>query len=124
MIIVAHWSYSSLLLTLIINLHFLLYLQLPMKTIVEKNLNDVRARLRAMPSSYAAPKTSADRQKLLVGMTQQVLHVSFILLLSLHLQVHVVFFWFLWTTMVIASISKFLLMDLCLFITPNSTCAI
>lgn len=35
-------------------------------------MNDVRARLRAMPSAFAAPKTAADRQKLLVAITQQV----------------------------------------------------
>ena len=69
--------FFALLYTLNLDLHSLLRLQLPMKTIVEKNLNDVRARLRAMPSSYAAPKTSADRQKLLVGMTQQVLRGNF-----------------------------------------------
>jgi len=43
-----------------------------MKQIVEKKLNEVRAKLRAMPSAYAAPKTYADRQKLLVAITQQV----------------------------------------------------
>ncbi len=43
-----------------------------MKQIVEKKLNEVRAKLRAMPKAYAQPKNTADRQKLLVAITQQV----------------------------------------------------
>jgi hypothetical protein len=43
-----------------------------MKQIVEKKLNEVRARLRAMPKAYTPPKNMADRQKLLVAITQQV----------------------------------------------------
>jgi hypothetical protein len=43
-----------------------------MKQIVEKKLNEVRARLRALPKAYTPPKNMADRQKLLVAITQQV----------------------------------------------------
>lgn len=44
-----------------------------MKQIVEKKLNEVRARLRAMPKAFTPPKNTADRQKLLVAITQQYL---------------------------------------------------
>ena len=43
-----------------------------MKQIVERKLNEVRARLRALPKAYTPPKSTADRQKLLVAITQQV----------------------------------------------------
>ena len=43
-----------------------------MKQIVERKLNEVRARLRALPKAYTPPKNTADRQKLLVAITQQV----------------------------------------------------
>ena len=44
-----------------------------MKQIVERKLNEVRAQLRAMPKAYTPPKNTADRQKLLVAITQQYL---------------------------------------------------
>lgn len=53
-------------------------LQIPMKNIVEKKLNEVRAQLRAMPKAFTAPKNTSDRQKLLVAITQQVYNVHLI----------------------------------------------
>ncbi len=44
-----------------------------MKHTVEKQLSELRAELRQVPSSYtAATKTTSDRQKLLVSITQEV----------------------------------------------------
>lgn len=42
----------------------------PMKSVVERRLNEVRAQLRAMPRSYMPAKNIPDRQKLLVAATQ------------------------------------------------------
>jgi hypothetical protein len=48
-----------------------------MKIEVEKQINEVRAAVRQLPSSYITPKTTADRQKLLVSIIQQVILIFF-----------------------------------------------
>lgn len=45
----------------------------PMRKSVERKLNEIRANLRALPMTITPPKTSADRQKALVAVTQQYL---------------------------------------------------
>lgn len=44
----------------------------PMKLTIEKMLTDIRSQLRQLPSNLKAVRTTAERQKLLVSVTQEV----------------------------------------------------
>ena len=61
-------------------------IQSPMKAIVEKELGLARASLRTM-NAYAVPKSTSDRQKLLVAVMQEV--VLLLVIVSLCFQLYV-----------------------------------
>jgi hypothetical protein len=49
-----------------------------MKMLVERMLTEVRGQLRQMPSNVKIVKSTPDRQKLLVSVTQEVNHIYYI----------------------------------------------